>query len=79
MKNKQSKMVSLSEYYLKAHSMYNSNAKCREIAEMALEDRVDVHYPKTWLDKLDFIEKVHEGGALSDTEIIAKLKKATKS
>tara|TARA_R110000787_G_scaffold55932_3_gene128769 strand:+ start:4037 stop:4273 length:237 start_codon:yes stop_codon:yes gene_type:complete len=76
MKYKQSEMVSLSEYYSKAHT---TSVKCRQISEMALEDRVEVHYPRTWLDKLDFIDKVHEGGALSDTEIIAKVMEDNKS
>tara|TARA_R110001583_G_scaffold13766_6_gene58762 strand:- start:4113 stop:4394 length:282 start_codon:yes stop_codon:yes gene_type:complete len=66
---KQSEMVTVSEYYGKAQS----GVKCREINDMAMEDRVDIKYPKTWLNKLDFIDKVHEGGAKSDKEIVKQM------
>ena len=70
MSYKQGEMVSLSEYYGKAQS----SVKCREIMDMAIEDRVAIQYPKTWLDKVDFIDKVHEEGAKSDKEIVEELK-----
>ena len=67
---KGSDMISLAEYYGKAqHSV-----KCRQISDMAVEDRVEVHYPKTWLDKLDFIDRVHEEGAKSDKEVVESIK-----
>ena len=67
-------MVTLHEYYGKAQN----SVKCRQINDMAMEDRVEVRYPKTWLDKIDFIDRVHEEGAKSDKEIVAKLKEESK-
>ena len=71
---KTSEMVTLTEYYGKAQS----SVKCQQINGMAIEDRVEISYPKSWLDKLDFIDKVHEEGAASDKEIVANLKKDVK-
>ena len=67
---KSSEMVSLNEYYGKTQNC----VKCRQINDMAIEDRVEISYPKSWLDKLDFIDRVHEGGARSDSEIVESLK-----
>jgi len=67
---KGSEMISLRDYYGKAQHC----VKSQQIHEMAIEDRVDIHYPKSWLDKLDFIDKVHEEGAKSDKEIVENLK-----
>ena len=67
---KGSEMVSLRDYYGKAqHSV-----KCQQIYDMAIEDRVEIQYPRTWLDKLDFIDRVHEEGAKSDKEIVEMIK-----
>ena len=74
MSYKQSEMITVSEYYGKAQS----SVKCREINDMAIEDRVEINYPKTWLSKLDFIDKVHEEGAKSDKEIVEAIKKKHK-
>ena len=67
---KASEMVSLRDYYGKAQY----SVKCQQIHEMAIEDRVEIQYPRTWLDKLDFIDRVHEEGAKSDKEIVEKIK-----
>ena len=87
---KPSDLVSLFEYYGKAQGMIVG----QKVYEISVEDHIpsgqkDVSngtyrgpvrtYPRTWLDKLDFIDKVHEGGAKSDKEIVAKLQEEHKS
>ena len=81
---KPSEMVTLYEYYGKAQGMLIG----QKVYEIAVEDRVETilkdipnrkypqvrAYPRTWLDKLDFIDQVHEGGAMSDKEIVNKIK-----
>ena len=56
--------------------------------DYAIEDRVHTEmkkipnnaypevraYPRTWLDKLDFIDRVHESGAKSDQDIVNQIK-----
>ena len=78
-----SEMVTLFEYYGKAQGMVVG----RKVYETAIEDRVETEmkptgntkypmvraYPRTWLDKLDYIDQVHENGAVSDKDIINKL------
>ena len=78
-----SEMVTLYEYHGKAQGMVVG----RKVYEIAIEDRVETTmkptgntkypmvraYPRTWLDKLDFIDQVHESGAKSDQEIIDKI------
>ena len=78
-----SEMVTLYEYHGKAQGMVVG----RKVFEMAIEDRIHTEmkptdnrkfpvvraYPRTWLDKLDFIDRVHETGAKSDKEIIEKI------
>tara|TARA_A100001201_G_scaffold589_1_gene1547 strand:- start:1616 stop:1909 length:294 start_codon:yes stop_codon:yes gene_type:complete len=78
-----SEMVTLYEYYGKAQGPVIG----RKVFETAIEDRVHTEmktiknakyptvraYPRTWLDKLDFIDQVHESGAKSDQEIIDKI------
>jgi|TARA_R100001015_G_C4618614_1_gene175130 hypothetical protein len=78
-----SEMVTLFEYYGKAQGQTIG----RKVYETAIEDRVATEmkptgntkypmvraYPRTWLDKLDYIDQVHENGAVSDKEIIDKL------
>ena len=80
-----SEMVTLYEYHGKAQGMVVG----RKVYEIAIEDRVETTmkptgntkypmvraYPRTWLDKLDFIDRVHEDGALSDKQIVEKFKK----
>jgi len=81
---KASEMVSLYEYYGKAQGSLIGF----KVYEIAVEDRVETGfrvtgnskypqvrtYPRTWLDKLDFIDQVHEEGAASDKEIVNKIK-----
>ena len=82
---KASEMVSLFEYYGKAQGMLIG----QKVYQISIEDRVTSStkevsnkaytgtvrtYPRTWLDKLDFIDRVHDGGALSDKEIVNKIK-----
>ena len=68
---KPSEMVSLTEYYGETQN----GVKCRQINDIAFEDRVEIHYPRTWLDKLDYIDRVHQDGAKSDKEIVEHYKK----
>jgi hypothetical protein len=81
---KASEMVSLYEYYGKPQGSLIGF----KVYEIAVEDRVKIGfrvtessqyprvrtYPRTWLDKLDFIDQVHDGGAKSDKEIVNKIK-----
>ena len=81
---KPSQMVTLFEYYGKAQGAIIG----MRVYETAVEDRIETGhkqipnskypqvrtYPRTWLDKLDFIDQVHETGALSDKEIVEKFK-----
>ena len=78
-----SEMVTLYEYYGKAQGPVIG----RKVMDHAIEDRVYTEmkkipnnaypevraFPRTWLDKLDFIDQVHESGAKSDQEIIDKI------
>ena len=80
-----STMVSLFDYHGKAQG----SAIGLKVWEQAMEDRVEIGikqipnakypqvrtYPRTWLDKLDFIDQVHDTGAASDKEIIEKIVK----
>lgn len=80
-----SDLVSLYEYHGKAQG----GAIGMKVWEQAVEDRVETGikqipnakypqvrtYPRTWLDKLDFIDQVHDTGAASDKEIIEKIVK----
>ena len=83
---KPSDMVSLYEYYGKAQGMFIG----QKVYEISVEDRVETStkliknskyngtvrtYPRTWLDKLDFIDRVHEDGAKSDKQIVEQIKK----
>ena len=75
-----SEMVTLYEYYGEAQGPVVG----RRIFEQAIEDRVHIEmktiannkypqvraYPRTWLDKLYYIDQVHETGAVSDKEIV---------
>ena len=80
-----SDLVSLYEYHGKAQG----STIGMKVWEQAVEDRVETGfrdtknlkypqvrtYPRTWLDKLDFIDRVYEEGALSDKEIVDKIVK----
>ncbi len=80
-----SDLVSLYEYHGKAQG----STIGMKVWEQAVEDRVETGlrdtknlkypqvrtYPRTWLDKLDFIDQVHDGGAKSDKEIINEIVK----
>ena len=82
---KASEMVSLYEYYGRPQGMVIG----QKVYEVSVQDRVESNtkliktskyngtvrtYPRTWLDKLDFIDQVHDGGAKSDKEIVNKIK-----
>ena len=79
-----SEMVTLYEYYGEA----KGSVVGRKVMDFAIEDRVHTEmktipndkypevraYPRTWLDKLDFIDRVHETGAKSDKDIVNQIK-----
>jgi len=79
-----SDMVSLYDYYGKAQGMERG----LEVYGMAMEDHVHTDhqyvnqggyegrvrtYPRTWLDKIVFIEVTHLTGAKSDDEIVKQM------
>ena len=80
-----STMVSLFDYHGKAQG----GSIGLKVYEQAVEDRVEIGikqipnakypqvrtYPRTWLDKLDFIDQVHDNGAASDREIVENIVK----
>ena len=81
---RESEMVSLYDYYGKAQGM----ARGLEVYGMAVQDCVHTDhqqvrqggyegrvrtYPRTWLDKVVFIELAHMDGAKSDSQIVEDL------
>jgi len=81
---RESESVSLYDYYGKAQGMKRG----LEVYGMAVQDCVHIDsqqvnqggykgrvrtYPRTWLDKVVFIDLAHQGGAKSDSQIVEDL------